>query len=91
MKASKKEWSVVPAALLILFALELALSAASHSLLWEIGKPDNNNAEFALAPNQYQTFKEDGFFVVGRSDPKRDWREKPLTVTSCVIVNKLKL
>ena len=47
--------------------------AANADVLWRIGKPDRNNAEFALAPRGYNQFHEDGFFVVGRSDPKRDW------------------
>lgn len=41
--------------------------------LWQIGKPDQNNAEFALAPNRYGEFRNDGLFVVGQSDAKRDW------------------
>ncbi len=41
--------------------------------LWEIGIPDNRNAEFALAPEGYQQFRNDGFLVVGRSDPRTDW------------------
>jgi hypothetical protein len=41
--------------------------------LWQIGKPDHANAEFALAPNDYPRFERDGFFVVGESDPRRDW------------------
>jgi hypothetical protein len=62
--------------LLLLAAAGAGLSsapAADSSLLWEIGKPDNNNAEFALAPKGYAQFREDGFFVVGKSDPKKDW------------------
>jgi alpha-mannosidase len=47
--------------------------ADQPAVLWQIGKADRNNAEFALAPNGYTQFKEDGFFVVGSSDPKRDW------------------
>jgi len=42
-------------------------------LLWEIGKADGGNAEFALAPKDYSQFSEDGFFIVGRSDAARDW------------------
>ncbi len=42
-------------------------------LLWEIGKADGGNAEFALAPKDYNRFAEDGFFIVGRSDAARDW------------------
>jgi hypothetical protein len=41
--------------------------------LWSIGKVDASYAEFALAPKAYREFKEDGVFVVGRSDPARDW------------------
>jgi hypothetical protein len=48
-------------------------TVTSPRLLWQIGKPDNDDREFALAPNRYRQFREDGFFVVGRSDPKRDW------------------
>jgi alpha-mannosidase len=41
--------------------------------LWEIGKADRSNAEFALAPGGYAQFRNDGLFVVGTSDPKKDW------------------
>ena len=41
--------------------------------LWEIGRGDRGNAEFALAPDGHGRFREDGFFVVGASDPKQDW------------------
>src|SRR6266487_1458618 len=47
--------------------------AANAEVLWQIGKADHNDGEFALAPKGYNQFREDGFFVVGRSDPKRDW------------------
>ena len=50
-----------------------ALTADAQKILWQIGNPDRNNQEFALAPNRYSEFREDGFFVVGRSDPKKDW------------------
>ncbi|KPK82274.1 MAG: hypothetical protein AMJ81_09955, partial [Phycisphaerae bacterium SM23_33] len=42
-------------------------------LLWQIGKADNDTAEFALGRGGYKEFGRDGFFIVGRSDPKRDW------------------
>ena len=63
---------------LLAFALLLGLAAAfgraqDAALLWEIGKADNDDREFALAPDQYAKFSQDGFFVVGQSDPKRDW------------------
>jgi hypothetical protein len=41
--------------------------------LWELGKADGSAAEFALAPGNYTEFSDDGFFVVGHSDPKKDW------------------
>jgi alpha-mannosidase len=41
--------------------------------LWQIGLADGANAEFALAPGDFHGFKEDGFFVVGQSNPKLDW------------------
>ena len=34
---------------------------------------DGASTEFALAPGGYASYRGDGFFVVGRSDPKRDW------------------
>ncbi len=48
-------------------------AAESANVLWQIGKADGNNAEFALAPGGFAQFKNDGLFVVGSSDAKRDW------------------
>jgi alpha-mannosidase len=48
------------------------LSAAERAL-WEIGKPDHNTAKFALGPSNYQDYRRPGLFVVGRSDPRKDW------------------
>jgi hypothetical protein len=59
--------------LLVLLRTTGALPAADSILLWQIGQPDRGNAEFALAPKGYREFREDGFFVVGRSEAKRDW------------------
>jgi hypothetical protein len=42
-------------------------------LLWEIAPADAAGAGFALAPDGYRSFDRDGFFVVGRSDARRDW------------------
>ena len=62
---------------LLLAALGAAFGSAApahaQTLLWQIGKPDNDDREFALAPQHYDQFREDGFFVVGKSDPARDW------------------
>ncbi|MCP5522460.1 MAG: hypothetical protein H7A46_13025 [Verrucomicrobiales bacterium] len=60
--------------LLCLTLLSGPVGAASETKpLWQIGQPDANNAEFALAPNGYGKFHDDGFFVVGRSEAMRDW------------------
>ena len=47
--------------------------AEAPAQLWRIGAPDQDYAEFGLAPNGYGAFRQDGFFVVGQSDAKRDW------------------
>ena len=52
-------------------------AAGDNTLLWQIGKADNDTAEFALGPdrsNEYSvTFGHDALFVAGQSDPKKDW------------------
>ena len=45
----------------------------ASKLLWEIGTADGATAEFALAPNRFGEFKDDALYVVGWSDPARDW------------------
>ncbi|MBI2926510.1 MAG: hypothetical protein HYY24_12515 [Verrucomicrobia bacterium] len=60
-------------AFLALIATTTLCAADSSALLWQIGQPDGDNAEFAFAPKGYHEFREDGFFVVGRSEAKRDW------------------
>lgn len=47
--------------------------ASDSRLIWEIGRVDGGNSEFALAPGGYSHYAQDGFFVVGRSDASRDW------------------
>lgn len=49
-------------------------SAASAAVpLWEIGRPDGSDREFALAPGRYAEFRDDALFVPGRSEAGRDW------------------
>ncbi|HEX3717916.1 MAG TPA: polysaccharide lyase family protein [Verrucomicrobiae bacterium] len=48
-------------------------AAETSKLLWQIGRTDQDDAEFALAPGGFGKFKKDGVFFVGESDPKRDW------------------
>jgi alpha-mannosidase len=54
-------------------ALLLPLHAAASRALWEVGHSDGSNAEFALAPKDYRQFRDDGLFVVGRSDGRTAW------------------
>jgi hypothetical protein len=58
-------------AIVLLIALN-AFAAESHAL-WQIGKPDHDNAEFALAPGGYAQYKDDASYIVGHSDSKHDW------------------
>ena len=53
-------------------ALGNANAAGSH-VLWQIGKADRGNAEFALAPANAQKFTDDGLYVVGQSESREDW------------------
>ena len=62
----------VPVLVLTLLAAVSTL-AAERQLLWQIGKPDHSNAEFALAPGGFAQFKDDACFIVGKSDAKQDW------------------
>ena len=70
-----------PRTWLILLALFIAapaahlfqVHAAAERVLWQVGRSDGSNAEFALAPKDYRKFGEDGLFVVGRSDPSLAW------------------
>ena len=60
-------------AALVLGCLPALGAADEGTLLWQIGKADNNTAELALGPKGYARFSADPLFVVGRSDPKQDW------------------
>ena len=48
-------------------------TAAEDAWLWQVGKPDHKNSEFALAPGGFSLYSEDGFFLVGASDTLHDW------------------
>ena len=67
------DWLAVGIGLALIAALAPKTNAAETQLVWQIGQPDTNNAEFALAPKGYAKFRDDGFFVIGKSDAKRDW------------------
>ena len=61
----------------LLALLSLPLSAQAEITLWQIGRIDNDTAEFAMAPDKIKQyplrFGHDVFFVVAESDPKQDW------------------
>ena len=57
---------------LLVAAVHAAVHAADPAPLWRVGQADKSYAEFALAPNGYARFVDDGLFVVGRSSAK-DW------------------
>ncbi|MBN2137089.1 MAG: GH92 family glycosyl hydrolase [Sedimentisphaerales bacterium] len=62
--------------LLALFTIcpaSLSAERSSQDYLWEIGKADNDTAEFALAPGGYGNYVEDALFIVGQSEPNKDW------------------
>ena len=61
--------------LLVLAGSARARQSAAKELptLWQVGKPDNDTAEFALARGGYRDYRSPGFFVVGQSDAKKDW------------------
>ncbi len=58
---------------LALLSLPVLSIAAAPKVLWQIGKTDRNTAEFALAPSAHKQFTQDGFFIIGASDPSKDW------------------
>jgi hypothetical protein len=68
-----KSSAVIALVLCLGTALARDAVAAELTPLWQIGKADGSNADFALAPGGYTQFRNDGFFVVGSSDAKKDW------------------
>ena len=72
MNLSKQTLGFIYAAVLALVASASTCGAANH-VLWQIGTLDHNDAEFALAPGDYTRFKDDAFYIVGKSNAKQDW------------------
>lgn len=60
-------------ATILFLCLQFSARGAERSLLWEIGKADDDNREFALAPNQFEKFSQDGVWFVGEADAARNW------------------
>ena len=70
---SRSDWKAALSLALLLIVAAGPAAGAERKLLWQIGKADNDTAEFALGRDGYKEFDRDGFFIVGRSDAKRDW------------------
>ncbi|MCG2462788.1 GH92 family glycosyl hydrolase [Flavobacteriaceae bacterium F89] len=78
------EFNDIPASkicivLLLVYFSNFTFTYGQGKTIWEIGKADNNDSEFALAPSEYARFLEydfgweDKFYAVGFSDPKTDF------------------
>lgn len=58
---------------------QLPAQESQHHTIWQIGKADHSDAEFALAPSGYKDFLEkdfgweNKFYLIGFSNPKTDW------------------
>ena len=63
----------------LLAAAMMAFGAQAAHVVWQIGKKDGTGNEFALAPTAFADFLqrdfgwEDRYFLVGRSDAKKDF------------------
>ena len=58
---------------LSLITLTTLAAGGEMKLAWQIGKADNDTAEFALGRDGYPNYSRDGLFIVGKSDPAKDW------------------
>ena len=67
--ASPAHWTILG----VLMAVAAATPSPAAPPLWSIGTKDTNTAEFALGPGDYHAYRQPGVFIVGQSDPKRDW------------------
>ncbi len=62
---------------LILWISLPTITCGQDKILWQIGKADNHTAELALGPADHpqfiSRFPQDVIYIVGQSDPKKDW------------------
>lgn len=62
---------------LILLTVLPVLTSGQEKVLWQIGKADNHTAEFALGPADHPQYigryPRGAIYIVGQSDPKKDW------------------
>ncbi|MFQ5806394.1 MAG: polysaccharide lyase family protein [Phycisphaerae bacterium] len=72
----------LPVVVLLAISLSTALAQSGpaapgggekHKTLWRIGRADGDTREFALGPDGYRDFARDAFYVVGASNPAKDW------------------
>jgi alpha-mannosidase len=63
---------IIASAIAVVISTPLCAKQSLHPL-WQIGRSDNNTAEFAHAPKSYQDYRSPGIFIVGQSDPKLHW------------------
>ena len=72
MRHAVRVFSILVVPAVILCAAATGFGEAMDRL-WQIGAEDDSASEFRLAPDGYPSYREDGRFVVGRSEPGRDW------------------
>jgi len=70
----KKHTAFICIFFLLFFAgREKSFAQEKSTLLWQIGKSDNNFSEFAFLPYKEVKFVKDGFFIAGKSSVAKDW------------------
>jgi len=47
--------------------------AQDQHVLWQIGQKDHDDKEFALAPKDWSHYRDDSYYIVGKSKPEADW------------------
>lgn len=75
-----RHFSVLPAlgsaagfAMVSLLAASPGRADTPPHVLWQIGRTDHGDSEFALAPNNWSRYNEGSYYVVGKSKPQTDW------------------
>ena len=65
---------IIVVSLLVLIISKAVFGKDKGSMiLWQIGSVDKDTSDLAFRPQNYVGFKQTGFFVVGHSDPGKDW------------------
>ena len=73
MRLPSARWTILLTALLFTGLVHAAHAQSPMAVLWRIGKQDNSDSEFALAPGGYQNYKHDGVFVVVHTHASKSW------------------